>query len=47
MRPIQMKKTSLLLILLLALSLFTACGRQKEKGEPDEEVPTTRTTRTR
>ena len=40
MRPIQMKKTSLLLILLLALSLFTACGRQKEKDEPDEEVPT-------
>ena len=40
MRPIQMKKTSLLLILLLALSLLTACGRQKETDEPDEEVPT-------
>ena len=40
MRPIQMKKTTLLLILLLALSLLTACGRQKETDEPDEEVPT-------
>ena len=39
MRPIQMKKTTLLLILLLVLSLLTACGRQKEKDEPDEEVP--------
>ena len=39
MRLIQMKKASLLLILLLVLSLFTACGRQKEKDEPDEEVP--------
>ena len=39
MRPIQMKKISLLLILLLVLSLLTACGRQKEKDEPDEEVP--------
>ena len=35
-----MKKTTLLLILLLALSLLTACGRQKETDEPDEEVPT-------
>ena len=40
MRPIQMKKTPLRLILLLALSLLTACGRQKETDEPDEEVPT-------
>ena len=40
MRPIQMKKTPLLLSLLLALSLLTACGRQKETDEPDEEVPT-------
>ena len=40
MRPIQMKKTTLLLILLLVLSLLTACGRQKETDEPDEEVPT-------
>ena len=39
MRLIQMKKASLLLILLLVLSLLTACGRQKEKDEPDEEVP--------
>ena len=39
MRPIQMKKTTLLLILLLVLSLLTACGRQKETDEPDEEVP--------
>ena len=39
MRPIQIKKKSLLLILLLVLSLLTACGRQKEKDEPDEEVP--------
>ena len=39
MRPIQIKKISLLLILLLVLSLLTACGRQKEKDEPDEEVP--------
>ena len=39
MRPIQMKKTTLLLIPLLVLSLLTACGRQKEKDEPDEEVP--------
>ena len=39
MRLIQMKKATLLLILLLVLSLLTACGRQKEKDEPDEEVP--------
>ena len=39
MRLSDRKKQSVLLILLLALSLFTACGRQKEKDEPDEEVP--------
>ena len=34
-----MKKTTLLLIPLLVLSLLTACGRQKETDAPDEEVP--------
>ncbi|MBO5639601.1 MAG: hypothetical protein J5916_06795 [Oscillospiraceae bacterium] len=39
MRPFQMRKTPLLLFLLLALCLLTACGKQKEKDEPDEEAP--------
>ena len=33
------KKLSVLLILLLALSLLTACGKQKEKEDPGEDVP--------
>ena len=33
------KKLSVLLILLLALSFLTACGRKNEKDAPDEDVP--------
>ena len=39
MRPIQIKKTSLFLILLLVLGLLTACGKQKENDEAEEDVP--------
>ena len=38
MRLSDRKKQSVLLILLLALSLLTACGRQKVKDAPEEEV---------
>ena len=40
MRPIQMKKTSLLAVVILILCLLTACGKQKEKDEPEEAAPT-------
>ena len=40
MRPIQMKKTSLLAVIILILCLLTACGKQKEKDEPEEAAPT-------
>ena len=38
MRVIHPKKLSVLLILLLIVSLLTACGKQKENNEPDEEL---------
>ena len=38
MRLSDRKKQSVLLILLLALGLLTACGRQKAKDAPEEEV---------
>ena len=40
MRPIQMKKASLLAVIILILCLLTACGKQKEKDEPEEAAPT-------
>ena len=39
MRLTNMKKRSVLLLMLLALSLFTACGKQKGTDTPDEDVP--------
>ena len=39
MRLMNKNKRSVLLILLLALCLLTACGRQKEKEASEEDVP--------
>ena len=39
MRLSDRKKQSVLLILLLALCLLTACGKQKEKEASEEDVP--------
>ena len=39
MRLMNKNKRSVLLILLLALCLFTACGKQKEKEASEEDVP--------
>ena len=39
MRLMNKKKLSVLLFLLLALCLLTACGRQKENDAPAEDVP--------